>query len=472
MLLDSVSGYMTGTSPGIGTVGMIAGPVKVAPDAVTWNSYGWYDGAVVSQLRHRSDALSSATEGVTTYSYGASGDLRQARVVDGRSRTVTYTNDVNGQAIRRREADNNGGQGDPLSLLYRFGGREMVQTANVADPSSASYTASIDQRTAYVPPSSSTYSFYASGIPDGDLSYEAVNSYRQGSSGGQYTIRAGDTLEGIALASWGDAALWYKIAEANGLSSASVLIAGQVLRLPAGVMRSSHNAATFKPYDPSQAMGDTAPTAPKPPKKKKCGILGAVLMSVIAVAVAVAVAAPFGGGAVAGIANIDQNGAPIKRGGSFRPFPFSDCCSSESAAGLTESAVTLVTDKAEGGDARSLDDVQHAGRQLIAGHCFRFELQFGFRSDLQRLLKQSDQLTFGNRIAVPKDLIGLRQDELVLIRLHDHFGRIRLRLRQVDIDRVSRNRDGDDEHDEENEHDVDQRRRVHFHHRAAIVLAA
>ena len=30
----------------------------------------------------------------------------------------------------------------------------------------------------------------------------------------------------------------------------------------------------------------------------------------------------------------------------------------------------------------------------------------------------------------------------------------------------------DDEHDEKHQHDVDKRRRVHFHHRAAIVLAA
>ena len=71
MPLGSVSGYMTGTSPGIGTVGMIAGPVKVAPDVVAWNSYDWYDGAVQSQLRHRTEVLSSATERVTTYSYGA-----------------------------------------------------------------------------------------------------------------------------------------------------------------------------------------------------------------------------------------------------------------------------------------------------------------------------------------------------------------------------------------------------------------
>ncbi|MEQ1552388.1 hypothetical protein, partial [Sphingorhabdus sp.] len=45
----------------------------------------------------------------------------------------------------------------------------------------------------------------------------------------------------------------------------------------------SHNAGTFQPYDPSEVMGETQPTTPKPPKKAKCGAFGQVLSIVVAV---------------------------------------------------------------------------------------------------------------------------------------------------------------------------------------------
>lgn len=115
---------------------------------------------------------------------------------------------------------------------------------------------------------------------------EAINSYNQGSAGGVYTARSGDTLAGIALQIWGDASLWYKLAAANGLSAASTLTEGQALRLPSGVQRSTFNAATLNPYDPASAIGDTSPTAAAPPKKNKCGVFGAILSAIVAVATA------------------------------------------------------------------------------------------------------------------------------------------------------------------------------------------
>ncbi len=76
-------------------------------------------------------------------------------------------------------------------------------------------------------------------------SSDAINSYSQGSSAGGYTVRSGDTLAGIAQNLWGDAGLWYKLAQANGLSGSgggASLAAGTVLMLPAGVVRSTYNA--------------------------------------------------------------------------------------------------------------------------------------------------------------------------------------------------------------------------------------
>jgi hypothetical protein len=122
---------------------------------------------------------------------------------------------------------------------------------------------------------------------NGDFSYDRVNSFRQGASGGSYTVQAGDTLQGIAQAVWGDSSYWYKIAEANGLSGDTALVSGQALTLPAGVTRSHNSASTFKPYDPAEALGNNAPTYAKPPKKNKCGMFGQVLLVAIAVAVTV-----------------------------------------------------------------------------------------------------------------------------------------------------------------------------------------
>lgn len=76
--------------------------------------------------------------------------------------------------------------------------------------------------------------------------------------------QAGDTLAGIAAALWGDANLWYKIAEVNGLTAESQLIEGMPLLIPVGIVRTSNTAETFKPYDPPEVLGSTSPTSPAP----------------------------------------------------------------------------------------------------------------------------------------------------------------------------------------------------------------
>jgi hypothetical protein len=82
------------------------------------------------------------------------------------------------------------------------------------------------------------------------------------------------------------------------------------------VIKSSHNASTFQPYDPAEALGDTAPTTPvqPKPKKNKCGAFGQVLLAVIAVVVATIVTGGVAGmmngqGFLAGVQAIGQAGA-------------------------------------------------------------------------------------------------------------------------------------------------------------------
>jgi YD repeat-containing protein len=250
----------------------------------TTNTYAWYDGAVQDYLTYAKSGQSTYS---TDYVLTATGQLSSVSISDGRPRTITFTNDMSGLAIRRDEADSNGSTGDPHEVWYRYGGKQLGFTGNNGTLDT-DYTRSITNRTRVQPATPGPFQFGAAiptGVADFDLSLASINSYSQGSAGGSYTVRAGETLSTIAANLWGDAALWYKLAEANGLSGNAALIEGRTLRLPAGVMKNTHNAATFKPYDPGDVIGETSPTNPKPKKNNKCGVFGAILLTVIAVAV-------------------------------------------------------------------------------------------------------------------------------------------------------------------------------------------
>ena len=108
---------------------------------------------------------------------------------------------------------------------------------------------------------------------DFDQSIAHISSVFQGSQSGSYTALDGETLSSVAANLWGDSSLWYKLADANGYASDVTLIAGQIINVPPGVMRSSNTASTFQPYDPAKILGNVSPTTPKPPKKPNgCGL--------------------------------------------------------------------------------------------------------------------------------------------------------------------------------------------------------
>ena len=157
--------------------------------------------------------------------------------------------------------------------------------------------------------------------------------------------------------------------------------------------------------------------------------------------------------------------------GRIAPPPSVISASGSKRSGLAEDPVLFVADEAELGHAAGLDDVQHLGRQVIAGARFGFELQFGFDRHRLRLLEKRHQIALVDRIAVPQNLVGHSQHQFVLDRLDDDVGR-RAGSRKIDIDRLRRDRNRHDEDDEQAEQDVDQRRHVHVHHRRAIVTAA
>ena len=242
------------------------------------------------QTKHYEDVHNrgASDTDTTTHYRDKAGTLDRAYITDGRTRNVYYTTDIAGQVTNRREQDSQS-TGDPREVFYRFGGKEMGRVGNNGH-TNMDYNESAAERT--LTPGTGPFrngSNTGRTLVDFDNSYQAINSYNQGSAAGSYQVRAGDTLTGIAAAIYGDSSLWYKIAQVNGVSSPdAALIEGQSLTLPAGVTRNTYNANTFKPYNAAEAIGDTAPTAPEPPKKNKnCGALGVILVVIVAVAVTV-----------------------------------------------------------------------------------------------------------------------------------------------------------------------------------------
>src|SRR4029077_2466225 len=114
-----------------------------------------------------------------------------------------------------------------------------------------------------------------------DVNYTPVSSNYPASTPSQVSAQQGDTLRSIAARVFGDASLWYVIAEANGLTDPdAALEAGQPIDIPNKVLSLSNDAQSFKPYDASLALGDTTPTQPFP--KGGCGVLGTLVLAVIA----------------------------------------------------------------------------------------------------------------------------------------------------------------------------------------------
>ncbi len=123
-----------------------------------------------------------------------------------------------------------------------------------------------------------------------DVNYQPVSDSYPAAVPPEVVVQGGDTLRAIAARVFGDASLWYILAEENGLSNPDeLLVEGTLLRVPNEVIALGNSATSFKPFDMSQALGDTTPTqpAPPPPKKKGCGVIGMIIMVVIAIVVTV-----------------------------------------------------------------------------------------------------------------------------------------------------------------------------------------
>jgi YD repeat-containing protein len=230
-------------------------------------TFGRYDGYVETLQSSVSTNESSGnqTTGTTTEGYDANGRL--ISVVDSAtsSNSRTLVNDAQGHVLDKNQ------QGE----LH-----ELVADGQVI----GIYGQTIDSRTPTQADGSPNYD----AVGNFDLAYEPVTNSYPAAATGQYPVQAGDTLQSIALAAYGDSSLWYLIADANGLKGNADLKVGQVLNIPTRVGDVHNNAQTYAPYDASRIVGSTAPQLPVPAGNQDsggggCGPIGEIIMVVVAV---------------------------------------------------------------------------------------------------------------------------------------------------------------------------------------------
>jgi YD repeat-containing protein len=108
-----------------------------------------------------------------------------------------------------------------------------------------------------------------------------------------YTVQNGDSLQSIASQMYGNASLWFVIAEANGLNAGDALKAGTQLLIPNTIQSGTITADNHKVYSATDIVGSTLPNlkSPPPPHHGGCGAILAIII-VVVVAVVVSIFAP------------------------------------------------------------------------------------------------------------------------------------------------------------------------------------
>ncbi|WP_394539614.1 hypothetical protein PRJ39_02970 [Lysobacter enzymogenes] len=318
--------------------------------------YVWFDGAKQTQIMVQASNQSVKTwaPGFSRYVYDEQGRIKLAYDQAG-NRGFAYQVDGEGRILQRDEliggqVDANGNvsnaQQNRHHSYYFFDDRQIGNVGNdgidridyakeLAQNEARAGAKNDDRHKRFTPVAGANF----------DENYQPINSLYPTAAPGSYIVKAGDTLQGIAAALWGDSAMWYLLADANGLAPNQPLIANTVLTVPNKVTNIHNNASTFKPYDAGSAMGNTSPTVPEPPPppaaKKGCGGFVKVLAIVIAVVVTIYTAGAASGvwGAAAGSAGAASGaGAVAAAGAAAASTSSAFAFGTAMAAGLNASA--------------------------------------------------------------------------------------------------------------------------------------
>ena len=219
--------------------------------------YEYWDSAKQSIIQ-KTGSTGTAT---STLEYNVNG--HQRKLTDGTTRVVEYFNSAQGLVLRREEKRRGATMFE--HRFYYAGNRRIGDLGNDGS-SRVSYAENL-ARMAETPEQQRKRLNNPTPVVsvDFDQNYEPIGPGNPPGAATNYTVRQGDTLSSIAQSVWGDAAMWYLIADANGLRGTDTLVEGQVLWIPNKVANIHNNANTFRPYSPGEAIGRVDPTLPEPP---------------------------------------------------------------------------------------------------------------------------------------------------------------------------------------------------------------
>ncbi|MGD8690003.1 MAG: LysM peptidoglycan-binding domain-containing protein [Gammaproteobacteria bacterium] len=110
--------------------------------------------------------------------------------------------------------------------------------------------------------------------------------FEAGQGSTHYTVQAGDTLRTIAQRVYGNEALWYVVADANGFEDGSELRTGATIKLPEHVSN-LNNEQSFKPYRPGEIVGSTVPNLPYVPPMAHCSNLEKAIILVLIIIITI-----------------------------------------------------------------------------------------------------------------------------------------------------------------------------------------
>lgn len=251
------------------------------------NFYRFGEGYQESLQSVSSSGSGAPQAGSTSRTYNVNNELVQFTDSRDAARTRYFANNAAGQALTVIQGQFDGASGrmtlnqawDAAVNRTAWGGSYNQPKAQYFFFADGNYVGSFGQ----LQNAANTF------VANFDVNYTPISNEYPDSAPSQVIVQAGETLRTIAARVFGDATLWYIIAEANGLTDPSaVLQEGVALEIPNDVVPLSNASGVFKPYEPSKALGDTTPTQPAPPaprSKKGCGVFGKILIVVVAVVV-------------------------------------------------------------------------------------------------------------------------------------------------------------------------------------------
>ncbi|HEY4079574.1 MAG TPA: LysM peptidoglycan-binding domain-containing protein [Burkholderiaceae bacterium] len=282
-----------GTQSGAGSLARTVTTSTGGNPVTTTTAYVYQRWDSDKQASITSTQTGNPTPGVTTLSYDVNGHIKTADNAYGSH--FQYFSDAQGLVLNRWESKTVSGVAQTYKHLYYYADGKRIGDVTT-DPSDrvVSYAEQLAMEDATKTTKSQEDKFKnykPVTSADFDQNYEPINASYPGATGSSYTVRKGDTLSSIAQSVWGDASMWYLIADANGLRGSDTLTAGQVLTIPNKVANIHNNANTFRPYNPGEVIGHIDPTLPAPPPPAQhgggCGGIGMILMVVVAVVVTI-----------------------------------------------------------------------------------------------------------------------------------------------------------------------------------------